>query len=83
MSSQGETSVLQLLSLSQQALTVTLAHRYNTWQILENAAGVVGSKTDVTNQFDAAVTYDFTVVRLFAFGTEAGFGLQTAKVCLV
>lgn len=48
-------------------------------QILENAAGVVGSPTDVTNQFDAAVSNDFTVVRAFAFGTEAGFALQTTQ----
>ena len=50
-------------------------------QILENAASVVGSPTDVTNQFDAAVANDFTVVRAFAFGTEAGFALQTTQVC--
>ena len=52
------------------------AHR----QLLENAAGVVGSKTDVTSQFDAAVDNDFNVVRMFAFGTQSGFALQSPLV---
>lgn len=51
---------------------------YNTWQILENAAGVVGSRTDVTDQFDAAVDNSFNVVRIFGFGCAGGFGLQTS-----
>ncbi|KAK9792495.1 hypothetical protein WJX73_008718 [Symbiochloris irregularis] len=51
---------------------------YNTWQILENAAGVVGSKSDVDSQFDAAVKTGFNAVRIFGFGTESGFALQTS-----
>ena len=50
-------------------------------QILESAAGVVGSQSDVTAQFDAAVKEGFNVVRIFAFGTEGGFALQTSLVC--
>ncbi|CAL8466100.1 g5636 [Coccomyxa elongata] len=49
---------------------------YNTWQLLENAAGVVGNSGDLTAQFDAAAANNLTVVRMFGFGTAGGFQLQ-------
>lgn len=49
-------------------------------QILENAAGVVGSRSDVDSQFDAAVSTGFNAVRIFGFGTEGGFSLQSSIV---
>ena len=49
-------------------------------QILENAAGVVGSKQDVADQYDAAVTQGFNSVRIFGFGTEGNFALQSSPV---
>eukprot|EP00884_Botryococcus_braunii_P017735 jgi/Botrbrau1/4645/Bobra.33_2s0016.1 len=51
---------------------------YNTWQILEQAAGVEGSKDDVIQQFDLAKQHNFNVVRMFGFGTKPGFGLQVS-----
>lgn len=51
-------------------------------QILENAAGVVGSQADVGAQFDQAVDNGFNVVRIFGFGTQGGFALQSSQVGL-
>ncbi len=45
-------------------------------QLLENAAGVIGSASDLTAQFDAAVANSLSVVRMFGFGTAGGFQLQ-------
>lgn len=45
-------------------------------QLLENAAGVVGSTGDLAAQFDAAKSNSLTVVRMFGFGTAGGFQLQ-------
>lgn len=45
-------------------------------QLLENAAGVVGSSGDLAAQFDAAAQNSLTVVRMFGFGTQGGFQLQ-------
>jgi len=50
---------------------------YNTWQLLEAAAGVKGSPADVKAQLDKAAAAKLNVVRAFAFGTTEGFGLQT------
>lgn len=49
-------------------------------QILEQAAGVEGSKDDVLEQFDRAKQHNFNVVRMFGFGTKPGFGLQVSPV---
>ena len=52
-------------------------HSYNTWQMMEAAAGVKGTPDDVKNQLDKAAANGLNVVRSFAFGTTEGFGLQT------
>ena len=45
-------------------------------QLLENAAGFLGSQQDVINQFQAALASNLTVVRMFGHGVAAGFYLQ-------
>ncbi|CAL5228479.1 g11621 [Coccomyxa viridis] len=49
---------------------------YNTWQLLETAAGKASG--DVGKQFDAAVANNLTTVRMFGFGTMGGFALQSS-----
>ena len=63
------------LNLSLQFLSLSL-RSYNTWQMLEAAAGFKGSPSDVTAQLDKAVEQGLNTVRAFAFGTEEGFALQ-------
>jgi hypothetical protein len=45
-------------------------------QLLETAAGVVGSSGDLSTQFDSAAANNLTVVRMFGFGVSSGFQLQ-------
>lgn len=45
-------------------------------QLLETAAGKAAG--DVGKQFDAAAANNLTVVRMFGFGTQGGFALQTS-----
>lgn len=45
-------------------------------QLLENAANFVGSQSDVTSQFQAAVASNLSVVRMFGHGVATGFYLQ-------
>lgn len=45
-------------------------------QLLEAAANFVGSQSDVTSQFRAAVASNMTVVRMFGHGVATGFHLQ-------
>eukprot|EP00884_Botryococcus_braunii_P017464 jgi/Botrbrau1/4400/Bobra.105_2s0043.1 len=52
---------------------------YNTWQILEDAAGFNGGSPDnVVRQFSAAQANNLNVVRMFGFGTAPRFALQSA-----
>jgi len=45
-------------------------------QLLEAAANFVGSQSDVTSQFRAAVASNMSVVRMFGHGVATGFHLQ-------
>ena len=45
-------------------------------QLLENAAGFLGSQQDVNTQFQAALASNLTVVRMFGHGVASGFYLQ-------
>lgn len=58
-----------------EALRVT---RADVYEVLENAAGAVGSRDEVDNLFSSAKSQGLNVIRLFAFGVGTSLTLQTS-----